>query len=71
MFLLKKKFFSFFKSLNKDLFYFGNNIPKPHPFVTDSLHCDISQIITDISALLPQFSDFIAQFNNEIGRAHV
>ena len=65
MFVFIKNFFSSFKSLNiKDLFYFGDNIPKPHPFVTDSFHCDITQIITDISALLPQFSDFIGQFNN-------
>ena len=74
MLLLIKKLFSlFFKffRFNKDLIYFGDNIPRPHPFVTESFHCDISQIITDISTLLPQFSDFISQFNNLISESSI
>lgn len=71
MFIITK-FFSSFKSLNlKDSFYLGVNIPKPHPFVNESLHCDISQIITDIAALLPQFSDFISQFNNVLSESGI
>lgn len=72
MFIIK--FFSLFiksLNLNKDLFYFGGNIPKPHSFVTETLHCDISQIITDIAALLPQFSDFINQFNHVLSEAGI
>lgn len=56
---------------NREIFYFGNNIPKPHPFVTESLQSDISQILTDISALLPQFYDFIGQFNNVLSESGI
>jgi hypothetical protein len=57
--------------MNRYLVYFSRDIPKPHPFVTETFHCDISQIITDLSSLLPQFSDFISQFNNVITESGV
>ena len=63
---------SFLKSLwlDRDL-HTRTIIPRPYPFVTESFHSDISQIITDITALLPQFSDFISQFNNILSESSI
>jgi hypothetical protein len=41
-------------------------IPKPYKFVNTTLKngIDINSIVNDINGLLPQFTDFIHQFNN-------
>lgn len=46
--------------------YSTSYIPKPHTSVTVKLesNMDIFQVVTQIDSLLPQFSDFINQFNN-------
>ena len=65
-------FIIFFKLKIKNIFYnlFSNNIPNPNTFTTEVLQSDmnISQIIIEINGLLPQFSEFINQFNNVINQ---
>lgn len=43
-------------------------IPKPYKFVNSTLQngVDINNIVNEINSLLPQFADFIGQFNNLI-----
>lgn len=55
--------YKYIKSFN--LFF---DIPKPHKDVKISLQStfDLSSIIVEVSELLPQFSDFINQFNKVV-----
>ena len=50
-------------------FYKDINIPKPHVFVSLPLQStigELTEVTLKINELLPQFSDFISQFNNII-----
>lgn len=55
--------YKYIKSFN--IFF---DIPKPHKDVKISLQStfDLSSIIVEVSELLPQFSDFINQFNKVV-----
>ena len=46
----------------------GNFIPKPYSFIneTSQSNLDLSNILTEVGALLPQLSEFITQFNNVV-----
>lgn len=50
-----------------------NCIPVSNLFITKTLqsNMDISQIVTEINALLPQLSDFINQFNNLVTQSNI
>jgi hypothetical protein len=51
----------------------GNYMVKPHTFATKTLKSDmgISEIITEISTLLPQLSNFIDQFNATVSQSGI
>jgi hypothetical protein len=63
--------------ISKKLFlsqnFCGNYIVKPHRFSTKILKSDmgISEIITEISTLLPQLSNFIDQFNTTVSQSGI
>ena len=52
------------------LFYKDLNIPNPHAFVNSPLQSatigELTNVIIEVSELLPQFSDFINQFDQYI-----
>lgn len=50
-----------------------NFSPSPHSFKSNTLNSDmdISEIISNINILLPQFSNFITQFNTTINQSGV
>jgi hypothetical protein len=66
-----------FMLISKKLFlsqnFCGNYIVKPHRFSTKILKSDmgISEIITEISTLLPQLSNFIDQFNTTVSQSGI
>lgn len=62
--------FNYIKSILAYTAFKGNSIPKPYSFTNDvsQSNLDISHIITELVALLPQFSDFITQFNNLVNQ---
>jgi archaellum component FlaC len=63
--------------MNKKSFLYQNfcinYIVKPHAFSTKTLKSDmgLSEIITEISTLLPQFSKFIDQFNTTVSQSGI
>ena len=50
---------------------FSTDIPKPFIFIDNYYKSDLSSIITELNALLPQFSDFIDQFNNVVNQTGI
>jgi hypothetical protein len=51
-----------------------SNIPNPHSFVVIPQQSDLNillEIVSEIEKLLPQFADFISQFNNTVIQSDV
>ncbi len=48
-------------------------IPKPYKFVNSTLQSgvDIGNIVNEVNSILPQFADFIGQFNNLISQTGI
>lgn len=57
-------------SLIKKYFNFGIMPPRPYQYINKSLQSslviDLGEVVNKVSELMPQFSDFIVQFNNVV-----
>lgn len=64
------EFGDFFKKKYIYIDWYSDNIPKSHAFVNYTIqsNIDITNIVSELNVLLPQLSDFINQFNNEINQ---
>jgi hypothetical protein len=51
----------------------SKNIPKPHNFVNCTLQCglDLPSIVSELNILIPQFGDFVNQFNNLVIQTNI
>lgn len=58
----------YYLTIRKKISFFNNFIPKPHEFVTSTIHSgsDIYTVVTELNVLLPQLADFIGQFQNVV-----